>query len=493
MSSTPSDSTAQALTLLRELGADALDHPGGTLLAHLSRVQDQLAVWGARPALQLAGLCHAFYGTDGFTTALLPLDRRAELAAVIGAEAEAIVYFYASCDRTASYPTFADPDAAFRDRFTGRTFTPDRRLRQDFAELSAANELDIARIDPAFREAWGAGLLTLFTRLRPLLSRPAWKDCRTVLTTSPSPAGTASGNGDAPRPWTVAVLGPGGVGGLLAAVLSRAGHRVICVAGETTALALRQDGIRVRSGQFGDFTATVEADTQLREPVDLCLIAVKHTALDEALHRVPPGVLGDGVVVPLLNGVEHPDLLRGRYGADHVVPGVIRVESSRVSPGSIEHGSPFTEIDLAGAEERCVPLAAMLEGAGVRTRVIEDETAALWAKLAFLAPFALLTTRYGLTIGEVRSERREELVALVEEAAAVSRACGAPADPAKALALYDAFPAGSKSSMQRDAEAGRPLELDAIGGALLRAAEQHRVPVPVGTRLITELRSGRTT
>lgn len=58
---------------------------------------------------------------------------------------------------------------------------------------------------------------------------------------------------------------------------------------------------------------------------------------------------------------------------------------------------------------------------------------------------------------------------------------------------YDAFPAGSKSSMQRDAEAGRPLELDAIGGALLRAAEQHRVPVPVGTRLITELRSGRTT
>lgn len=69
----------------------------------------------------------------------------------------------------------------------------------------------------------------------------------------------------------------------------------------------------------------------------------------------------------------------------------------------------------------------------------------------------------------------------------MSSACGAPADAAKALALYDAFAAGSKSSMQRDAEAGRPLELDAIGGALLRAAERHGVPVPVAARLMAEL------
>ncbi|MEW2433416.1 2-dehydropantoate 2-reductase [Streptomyces caniferus] len=293
--------------------------------------------------------------------------------------------------------------------------------------------------------------------------------------------------GAASRRWTVAVLGPGGVGGLLAAVLSRAGHRVICVAGEATARSVRQNGIQVRSGQFGDFTAQVEADTELREPVDLCLVTVKHTTLDAALERIPAAVLGDGPVVPLLNGIEHPDTLRAHYGAQRVVPGVIRVASTRTRAGTIEHGSPFTEIDLAGAPERCGPAAAMLEEAGVRTRVIEDETAALWAKLAFLAPFALLTTRYGLTIGEVRTRRREELVSLVAEAAAVSGACGAPADPAKALTLYDAFPADSKSSMQRDAEAGRPLELDAIGGALLRAAARHDVPVPVTARVMAEL------
>jgi 2-dehydropantoate 2-reductase len=118
---------------------------------------------------------------------------------------------------------------------------------------------------------------------------------------------------------------------------------------------------------------------------------------------------------------------------------------------------------------------------------MDGEAAALWAKMAFLAPLALLTTRYGVPLGEVRTRHREELVALVEETAAVGRACGAPTDAAAALARYDAFPAGMKSSMQRDAEAGRELELDAIGGALLRAAELHRVAVPVAARLVREL------
>jgi 2-dehydropantoate 2-reductase len=289
---------------------------------------------------------------------------------------------------------------------------------------------------------------------------------------------------------TVAVLGPGGVGGLLAALLSRTGHRVICLSGEKTAEALRTDGIQIRSARFGDFTARVEADTQLREPVDACLVTVKHTALDAALARVPAPALSDGLLVPFLNGVEHPAALRARYRPDRVAPAVIRVESTRVAPGVVEHGSPFAEIDLTGTDvprPRLDALAEAFAAAGPATRVLEDETAALWAKMSFLAPFALLTTRYGLPLGEIRTRHRDELTALVEETAAISRACGGPADPAQALARYDAFPPSTKSSMQRDAEAGRPLELDAIGGALLRAAERHGIPAPVVARVVREV------
>ncbi|MGW1108840.1 ketopantoate reductase family protein [Streptomyces sp. NPDC002540] len=296
---------------------------------------------------------------------------------------------------------------------------------------------------------------------------------------------------------TVAILGPGGIGGLLAALLSRSGHRVICLAREATAHTLRTSGIEVRSRQFGDFTAAVEADTELREPVDACLITVKQTALDTALASVPPTALGDALLVPLLNGVEHPGALRARYRPDRVAPGVIRVESTRLAPDGtgpvvIEHGSPFVEIDLAAGtapRPHVETLTATLSAAGVTARVTEGETTALWAKMAFLAPFALLTTRYGAPLGEVRTRHYEELESLVAETAAVSRACGAPVDPAQALARYDAFPADAKSSMQRDAEAGRPLELDAIGGALLRAADRHGVLVPVTTRLVRELQA----
>ena len=302
---------------------------------------------------------------------------------------------------------------------------------------------------------------------------------------------------------SVAVLGPGGVGGLLAALLSRTGHRVICLSGEKTAEALRTDGIQVRSARFGDFTARVEADTELREPVDACLVTVKHTALDAALARVPAPALSDGLLVPFLNGVEHPAALRARYRPDRVAPAVIRVESTRVAPGLIEHGSPFAEIDLTGTDvprTRLDALADAFAAAGPATRVLEDETAALWAKMSFLAPFALLTTLpraldfarpggtpIGLPLGDVRTRHRDELTALVEETAAISRACGGPADPAQALARYDAFPPSTKSSMQRDAEAGRPLELDAIGGALLRAAARHGIPAPVAARVVDEV------
>ncbi|MFF8277481.1 DUF6817 domain-containing protein [Streptomyces lateritius] len=171
-----------ARSLLVARGADTLEHPGGTLLAHLDRVEARLAAWGARDALRLAGLCHAFYGTDGFARNLLPLERREELAAAIGAEAEELVYLYASCDRDFSYAGLREEDGPFRDRFTSAVRTPTLRRRADFAELTAANELDLAAENPEARARWGGPLLRLFTRWRPLLSEAAFADAREILT-----------------------------------------------------------------------------------------------------------------------------------------------------------------------------------------------------------------------------------------------------------------------------------------------------------------------
>jgi hypothetical protein len=173
--------TAEAMAILQAARAEEIEHPGGTLLAHLRRVSALLGSWGARPALVSAGLCHAFYGTDGFPVALLDLGRRAELVEAIGVEAEALVYFYASCDRKSSYPGLTDSRGTFVDRFTGTRMHPSLEERRDFAELTAANELDIVAVSPEVRTRYGADLRDLFTRWRPLLSEAAWAHCGSVL------------------------------------------------------------------------------------------------------------------------------------------------------------------------------------------------------------------------------------------------------------------------------------------------------------------------
>ena len=102
-----------------------------------------------------------------------------------------------------------------------------------------------------------------------------------------------------------------------------------------------------------------------------------------------------------------------------------------------------------------------------------------------LAPMALLTTHTRAAMGVVRAERRSDLDAVAVEIAAVARAAGAQVDLDTVHAMFDRVPPDFKSSMQRDAEAGRPTELDAIGGAVLRAAQRYGIATPVTARAST--------
>lgn len=289
----------------------------------------------------------------------------------------------------------------------------------------------------------------------------------------------------------VAVLGPGAVGGLLAALLARAGNSVVVLAGKSTAQAIAERGLSVESRRFGDFHVSVDAAVRLQSKVDFCLITVKATQLDEALERVPQDALGDAVVVPFLNGLDHVDHLRRTYPSSSVAAATIRIEAAKIEPGVIRQLSPFAAIEIARPANRrghVDNLVDQLLAAGFDVRVREDEMPMLWDKLALLAPLALLTTHARANVGEVRTRRRDDALALISEIAAVARAEGAEGDSETAVRLLDAAPPAMESSMQRDQAAGRPLELDAIGGTVLRRAARAGVSVPVTTRLVDELR-----
>lgn len=290
----------------------------------------------------------------------------------------------------------------------------------------------------------------------------------------------------------IAVLGAGGVGGLIAAALDRAGEPVTLVARESTAAVIAARGLVVSSQLLGDFTAHPPVTAALREPAAALIVATKAVGLEAALERVETS---PAVVVPLLNGIEHLVALRERFGSERVAAAVIRVDSDRPAAGEIVQGSPGCRIDIAGPEDghpALAPLAAALRRAGIAVHTGEDEATVMWSKLARLCPLALTTSATGRPIGYVRADPRwrSALQGAIQETVAVANACGARLDASGALAELDGAHSDLGSSMARDIAAGRAPELDAIAGAVLRAGARHGVRCPTVQWLSASVRAG---
>jgi 2-dehydropantoate 2-reductase len=288
-----------------------------------------------------------------------------------------------------------------------------------------------------------------------------------------------------------AVLGAGGIGGLVGGSLAKAGHPVTLLV-RTGRRDHYSGRLSVESETLGAFETPVQVADLLDGHFDVVWITVKATALESALSAVPPEKLDDSVVVPLLNGVDHVEQLRERYGAERVLPGTIRVEAEQIGPGRVRHLSAFADAQVAprlATQARAEALCEELRGAGLGCEVRDDEVTMLWSKLCFLAPFALATTASGGPVGVVRSDPGwwTRLEGCVKEACAVALAEGAKVAPQPILATLKEAPEGFRSSMQKDVAAGRPPELEAIAGPILRGGTEHGIDVSATRTLVDRI------
>jgi 2-dehydropantoate 2-reductase len=287
-----------------------------------------------------------------------------------------------------------------------------------------------------------------------------------------------------------AVLGAGGVGAFLGAALARAGRDVLLLMREES--LARYDGVvHVESVLLGDFDAQLSAAATLEEPVDVVWVTTKAPQLAEALERVPEGAADDSAVVPLLNGLDHVEVLRGRFGAAAVLPASIAIESERVEPGIVRQLSRFA-ITVLSPGPPAEDLRDELVDAGIQASIGEDEASVLWRKLSLLAPIALTTTLRGSTLDAVVADPawRVRLEECTREVVAAAGGDGVVLDADAIIAQIESVPPGMRSSMQKDREAGRPTEIDAIGGSVLRAAARHGLDVPITQALVDGIRAG---
>jgi 2-dehydropantoate 2-reductase len=286
-----------------------------------------------------------------------------------------------------------------------------------------------------------------------------------------------------------AVLGAGGVGTFLGGALARARRDVLLLMREES-LARYRGVVRVESAVLGDFDVELPAAATLERPVDVLWVTTKAYDLAEALERVPESAVAS-VVVPLLNGLDRVEVLRRRFGPTSVLPGSITIESERVEPGLVRQLSGFAAVALSPARQ-AEDLRSELVDAGIAASIGDDEASVLWRKLAILAPIALTTTLRGSPLDGVVADPdwRSRLEACVREVAAVARADGVAVDPDDMTARLESVPPGLRSSMQKDREAGRPLEIDAIGGSVLRAAARRGIDAPATRALVDGIRAG---
>jgi 2-dehydropantoate 2-reductase len=283
---------------------------------------------------------------------------------------------------------------------------------------------------------------------------------------------------------TVAVLGPGAVGSSLAVRLLHAHVHTICVARPETVGLVALAGLAVETLE-GVLTARPEVAERLERPVGLLLITVKAPALEEALERIDPESVAEGVAVPLLNGLEHMEVVRRRLGSRVAAGTVSHFQAYRAGRVQVIETTPPPLVTMASdgdlTRRELEAAADLLRQAGLEVRIGQSEKRVLWHKLVRIAPLSAATAVTGRTIGDLREDPswRPRLEAAIGEACQVAEADGVSLHAAAQWQIVDDLPNSLTPSAARDLTAGRRTELDAIVGSVLRAAEAHGIETPV--------------
>src|SRR5918996_1968807 len=284
-------------------------------------------------------------------------------------------------------------------------------------------------------------------------------------------------------------MGTGGVGGYFGGRLAQAGAHVHLIARGEHLKSLREKGLRVKSVK-GDFDISLPATDDPAEvgACDFVLFTVKAFHTQSAASQLDPLIGSDTAVVSLQNGVDNEDAIAAAVGAAHVMGGIAYIFAEIDEPGVIAHtGGPasleFGEMD-GTRSERADRLLGQCVAAGVDAEVSADIRAGLWSKFVFICAVAGTTSAVRLPLGDIRSTPHswEMFSRILEEVSAVAAAEGVrlPDDlVARNMAFAESLEPDSYSSLHFDMTHGRPMEVEALHGTVVRLGRKNRVPVPM--------------
>ena len=288
----------------------------------------------------------------------------------------------------------------------------------------------------------------------------------------------------------IAIFGVGGVGGYIGAQLVRAGSHVSFIARGAHLDCILEKGLTVSSpnGEMLVRPECATADAAEIGPVDLVILGVKAEQVRQVAKQLKPMLTAESVVLPLQNGVEAADQLVEIVGAGQVLAGLCGMMAWVAAPGHIRTLGDVNFVKLGELDnrrsERVLRIAAELDAAGIQAEVPDDIHRAIWEKFLFVASLGGMGALRGQAFAQIRAdaESRRMLELSMIEIHTLARMRGVSLDPTlveRTMGFVDELPEDGTSSLQRDIGAGRPSELEAWNGAVVRLAEEAGLDVPV--------------
>lgn len=297
----------------------------------------------------------------------------------------------------------------------------------------------------------------------------------------------------------IAVFGTGGVGGYFGGRLAEAGEDVIFIARGDHLRAIKEKGLKVdsRNGDFVIYPAAATDTVSDVGVVDLVLVGVKAWQVPEAARAMKPLVGANTTVLPLQNGVDAASQLVDTLGPESVIGGLCRIVSFVVEPGHIRHAGAMPSVIIGELDnrqsQRIATIEELFKRAGVEITIAKDIQVALWTKFLFIASFSGIGAIANAPAGILRTDPqwRTQMLQAMQEIYALAHARGINLPPDsvdKVMAFVDALQDDATSSMQRDIAAGKPSELDAQNGAVVRMAHEAGIEVPTHALIYHTLR-----
>ncbi len=296
----------------------------------------------------------------------------------------------------------------------------------------------------------------------------------------------------------IAIFGTGSVGGYFGGRLAQAGEEVTFIARGEQLAAIRTNGLRIESpkGDVRIYPAQATDNPVSVGNVDVVLVGVKAWQAPEAAQAIRPLVGANTIVVPLQNGVDAPEQLIAVLGKENVLGGLCQISAFIAEPGLIRHVGVEPYIAFARMDGKpCPPAEQLLQAfrkVGVKAEMPQDIQAAMWEKFIFIVAISGVGAIARRPAGIVRSlpGTRRMLEQVMQEIAALAAARGVNLSDdviLRKMAFIDTLPSEAIPSMARDIMTGRPSELEAQNGAVVRMGHEVGVPTPVNAFIYDSL------